>query len=155
MGDPIDSGILKLLDRRQDSVVRKGLSIEITPETAEDAYGGWWVSVYDEEKLGKARATPKEIEDISVEREAVVERTPPRQPPAQPERPAQARTASARPAMAKDRADLADDLWRGWAQSDMRESRQPKSSAGGRVYVRGYYRKNGTYVRAHTRRASR
>lgn len=32
---------------------------------------------------------------------------------------------------------------------------KPSSSSGGTVHVRGYYRKNGTYVRPHTRSAPR
>ena len=39
LGDKVDANILKQLDRRQDLVTRNDASIEITPETGEDAYG--------------------------------------------------------------------------------------------------------------------
>ena len=144
LGDPIDAQMLRLLDRKQDLVVRKGLSIEITPETAEDAYGGWWVSVYDEEALEKVRASQKEIEQISVERVARQTRaTPPKGKRLAPE-----------PAPALASARSSDDDLLGWSLTDMEYSRPPKvlsGGGGGRVYVRGYHRKDGTYVRAHTR----
>jgi hypothetical protein len=42
------------------------ITFEITPPTDEDAYGGWWVSAYSVKALDCARATPKEIADITV-----------------------------------------------------------------------------------------
>ena len=147
LGDATDAAILKLLDRRKDLVVRNGLSIEITPETAEDAYGGWWVSVYDEAALDNVRATPKEIEQITVQRsEPIVAKAAGRTPEPAP-----------RPAVASARQANADDDLSGWSNGDFRYSRPPKirSSSGGRVYVRSYFRKDGTYVRSHTRWSSR
>jgi hypothetical protein len=143
LGEPTDAAILRLLDRRKDLVVRNGLSIEITPETAEDAYGGWWVSVYDEAALDKVRATQKELEQITVERAAARQAV------------ASQRTAPPQPSLASARSD--DDELLGWSPSDMRYARAPKAPSsggggGGRVYVRSYYRKDGTYVHAHTRR---
>ena len=38
----------------KDLVHRDGLTLEITPPTAEDAYHGWWVSVYDRRLLDHA-----------------------------------------------------------------------------------------------------
>ena len=101
-------------------------TVEITPATASDAYGGWWVSVYDEQLLDLSRAPEKEITRIS---------TPVAKLPVQTE-----------------------NAENHWTQSDLKQSRRyttPSSSSSyssGRVYVKGYYRKDGTYVRPHTRR---
>jgi hypothetical protein len=41
------------------------------------------------------------------------------------------------------------------AEGNYRKASAPKSSSGGPVHVRGYTRKNGTYVQPHTRSAPR
>jgi len=126
MGDQTDAKILRNLNRTRDLIVRNDLTIEITPETAEDAYGGWWVSFYSFNALEAARATPKEIKEITVAKSSV------------------ASSASTQP------ADVDPYAWR---QNDISRARpaQAGSVSGGQVYVRGYYRKNGTYVRPYTR----
>src|SRR5262249_48672303 len=52
---------LSRLNLTEDSRKVGGMTLEVTPPTAEDAYGGWWVSVYDEEELDRSRATPPEV----------------------------------------------------------------------------------------------
>lgn len=109
-----------------------GLTFEVAPPTAVDSYGGWWISVYDLAALEKARASEWEMNAISA--------------------PVAASTADATPT--------------GWTASDYGSKTRPASSysgssssysstksksSSGKVYVRGYYRKNGTYVRPHTR----
>lgn len=128
MGDQTDAKILRSLKRTQDLIVRNDLTIEITPETAEDAYGGWWVSFYSVKALDAARATPKEIKEITVAKSSV------------------AKSSSIQPADVDPYA---------WQQTDITRARpaQAGSVSGGQVYVRGYYRKNGTYVRPYTRSA--
>jgi len=44
---------------------RAGLTFEITPETAPDAYGRWWVSVYDLKALDGSRASETELKSIA------------------------------------------------------------------------------------------
>lgn len=46
--DKTDAALVRSANLEKDLIVRNGLTVEITPETAEDAYGGWWVSVYEE-----------------------------------------------------------------------------------------------------------
>ena len=134
LGDRTDAGIVRAANLSKDLITRDGLTIEVTPETAEDAYGGWWVSVYDEKSLDKARASDKELQDITVARGGK---------PAAPA--AGGATASAAPATIYD-----------WQSSDIQRSRPPASASdasGGRVCVRAYTRQDGTYVQAHTRAA--
>jgi hypothetical protein len=121
--------------------LRKGLTFEVTPPSDPDAYGGWWVSVYDEGDLNSVRASDKEIESITVARNSLKPK---------------ART-SASPESLGD-----------WSSDDLRYARPPSTSQavggvhgsgsssrshGGDVYVGGYYRKNGTYVQSHSRSA--
>lgn len=145
LADPVDASIAKVLDRNQDLVERNGVTIEITPATAEDAYGGWWISVYSTEALDAARAKPEELDQITVARAA----------PAKPVAAAQAATARATVVASAIESDSQPE----WTPDDMSRSRAPRSTASasssstsGRVYVRGYHRKDGTYVKPHTRK---
>ena len=108
------------------------MTFEITPSTAEDAYGGWWISVYGEAGLDKVRASDKELKAITVSRESVTER---------------------KPAANKAVISSSDDEQLGqWSSDDLRYARMSKSkTGGGPVYVRGFTRKDGTYVQPHTR----
>ncbi len=145
----IDASILKLLNREKDLITRDEFTIEITPPNAPDAYGGWWVSLYDESKLDNARASPAEIEALTV---ATAPTAPPtrtstkgpeaKQPPKAPP-----------PAVKTITGDDSDNDWTPdeIARRKVR-STAAVSSAGGRVYVRGYYRRDGTYVSPHSRR---
>ena len=136
LGEAKDVAILKSLDLKKEIVTRNGLTMEVTPPDGADAYGGWWVSVYDEVKLDRARAPEKELEEITVSRS--------RKPvPA---------VAAVRPTAVAQQEPVEDS----WSEEDYRYTRKRastalKSSDGDRVYVRGYYRKNGTYVRPYTR----
>ena len=56
-----DKDLIQVLNREKDMVVNNGLTFEITPPTDPDAYNGWWVSVYDEASLNKARASDDEL----------------------------------------------------------------------------------------------
>jgi len=42
-----------------------GMMIEITPPTAPDAYGGWWVSIWYPKALEKAKVTPEALKKIT------------------------------------------------------------------------------------------
>jgi hypothetical protein len=123
--DKDDASIVKSLNRNKDSHTRKELTFEITPISADDSYGGWWISVYDKGRLNSVRATPAEIKEITVAKDAV-------QAP-------KAIDETAEPQ---------------WTAEEITEARSAPATVGGgtgRVYVRGYYRKDGTYVRSHSR----
>ena len=66
LGRPADREILKSLDLQKDIKASDGLTFEVTPSSAEDSYGGWWISVYSEQQLNQARASDDEMKDISV-----------------------------------------------------------------------------------------
>jgi hypothetical protein len=136
--DKTDVALLKAARLDEDKIERGGMTIEITPPTAEDAYGGWWVSVYYEQRLDQARASDSELKAITIARD-------------EPSRSA-VRTPAAKPSSATTHEPDLD-----WGRDDLKRARKPSVSAGaatpsgGRVYVRGYYRKDGTYVQGHTR----
>ena len=63
-----DKSALTKLNLQQDFAARDGITFEITPATAVDAYGAWWVSVYSTVELDKARATDAELTQITTSR---------------------------------------------------------------------------------------
>ena len=63
--DADDRVALRSLDLAGGKVARGRLTLEVTPETAPDAYGGWWVSAYDARALDAARASDGEMKDLS------------------------------------------------------------------------------------------
>jgi hypothetical protein len=133
---------------------RGGLTFEVTPETAEDAYGGWWVSVYDEAELERSRASQEELKTITVGRDEVARSV---EPPdeAAPAAPAPAATAMGQtPAAASKPAPPARTAW---TSKDLVYARPAPAGhpSGGLVYVHSYTRKDGTYVSAHYRRYPR
>jgi hypothetical protein len=128
-----DVRVVRALRWNQKELVEtNGMTFEITLPKEADAYGGWWVSVYDQKALEKAKASGPELLAI----------TEPRTPP-----PRTIRLAPvARPVT--------------WSSEEIAVSRmprysQPTGNTGGRVFVRGYYRKNGTYVHSYSRRSPR
>jgi hypothetical protein len=62
--------VLKVLNHEKDLATVDGLTIEFTPPTDEDAYGGWWISAYYRERLDASRASEKELAEITVPKEA-------------------------------------------------------------------------------------
>jgi hypothetical protein len=134
--DAGDRCLLKSLKLTEDLKTRAGLTLEITPETAVDAYGSWWVSAYVTASLEKSRATPKEIAEITVPREQTSRQTDLLTNSSSP-------TTNSSVSSAPSGSKSAD-----WVSRDIAKSRPGKS-----VYVHDYVRKNGTYVHAHTRSA--
>jgi len=55
-----DREALRLLDPNGAVVPRGAITLEATPPTAPDAYGGWWISLYSPALLAAARAGPTE-----------------------------------------------------------------------------------------------
>jgi hypothetical protein len=140
LGDRADQQVVHGLNREKSLTTRNGVTFEITPPTDPDAYGGWWVSVYDEKALDAARATEKEMKSISVARSSLSAAT----------------NSNATSAGSKRRDDI--DALSAWSPNDLTYARTPTHSAresapGGQVYVRGYTRKDGTYVQPYTRSA--
>jgi hypothetical protein len=136
LGTETERIVLRQMNRDKSAFTQGSVTIEITPQTAEDAYGGWWVSVYDEPKLDKARASESELKVVTV---PAVTRAPTIADSGWSEQELKLARPYVPPSVASSRvAPIAS------GSSD--------SYSGGRVYVRGYYRKNGTYVRGHTRR---
>jgi hypothetical protein len=72
LGRSADKNMLDGLKLEQDLKTDDGFTFEITPPTVEDAYGGWWVSVYSEQKLSLSRASEAELKNISVTKADVV-----------------------------------------------------------------------------------
>ncbi len=71
LDDPADRLLAASLKQDVDKKARGALTFEVTPPTAEDAYGGWWVSVYSEAALDRSRATPQELAKITTTRQDV------------------------------------------------------------------------------------
>ncbi len=146
LGDRDDRAVLRTLDLRKDMKRHGRLTFEITPETAEDAYGAWWVSVYDEQALDRARATPQELEDItqSIDEIRSLPPTAVSTPPAVAKPP----TVATHPAVG---------TYREWTTDDLKWGRPVRNNdagtSGGRVYVSGHIRANGHYVAPYTRAA--
>jgi hypothetical protein len=131
--DETSQAIIVAMKKDKDLVKRDPLTFEITPATADDAYGGWWISVYNEKMLGLTRASEKELAAITTERQRA------------------SGAASPTPPVRR-----AEEDWNSWRPSDFQYARAPTAassgtSGGGRVYVHGYTRKDGTYVHGHTR----
>ncbi|WNG33473.1 hypothetical protein F0U60_07405 [Archangium minus] len=61
-----DRELVHGLSLEKDQLERAGLTFEVTPSTADDAFGGWWISIYDKSALDKARASTDEMKTITV-----------------------------------------------------------------------------------------
>jgi len=124
---PEDAAIVRAADKSKDLITRNGLTVEVTPPDAPDAYGGWWISVYDQKALDDARASAEELKAISVPKAAPIQPLP------------------------MDAPNAASASSSDWQPADMDNSRPSSDDAGKTVYVRGYYRQNGTYVNSYYR----
>jgi hypothetical protein len=139
--EPADRETVHNLSLAKGKTPRNGLTFEVTPPSDPDAYGGWWVSVYNEDALNSVRASDKEMEAITVARKSLKPKTSTGSPESLGE----------------------------WSSDDLKYARPPSTTpaagnaygggpvrkyyGGGSVYVRGYCRKNGTYVQSHSRSA--
>jgi len=60
----------------QEGLTSSGdLTIEVTPTTAPDAYGAWWISLYNKKELAKVRLKDKEYARLVVPEEKVVDKS--------------------------------------------------------------------------------
>jgi hypothetical protein len=137
------------LREEKDLVVREGLTLEITPPAAEDAYQGWWVSVYDRRLLDAQRASDKEMASITVSKSSI----------ARPPRPAPGSSASALSSASPKTSSSSSstssemDRYNNWTPNDLRYARVYRPVVRPVYYpvfyVRGYARSNGAYVPQH------
>jgi hypothetical protein len=139
LGSSKDKKTVRSLDFHKKSVItNEGITFEITLPLETDSYGGWWVSIYNEQALEKSRASGEELLAI----------TQPRMAP------------KPQPIVYSTRSEATSiTANQSWSANDFEYSRPASSSSattgGGRVYVKGYFRSNGTYVSAHTRSSPR
>ncbi len=129
--------------------MRDGLTLEITPPTAEDAYQGWWVSVYNRRMLDAQRASDKEMAAITVSKSSIARSAGPAPGgSASTAGPASPQTSAASPS--SYHSDM--DRYNNWTPDDLRYARVyvPVRPVYYPVfYVRGYARSNGGYVAQH------
>ena len=168
LGAAEDRKVLLGLNVQQDLKVRDGLTFEITPPSAEDAYLGWWVSVYSEQALNAVRASDEDMSRITVAKSAVAKQQQ-KQSQAEAEdptswsaqdleyarpAPAIAAAAPATPTVAPV-APYQPSSTPKYGSASASYGTESSSGSGGSVYVHGYYRKNGTYVNSYARRSPR
>lgn len=123
--------VIKNLNKAKDTQEVDGITLEVTPESDPDAYGGWWVSAYSIRQLDASRATAEELAKITVKRNSL---------------------AIANSEKANASANLKDSVSRAWTADDLGRARTTTGSqGGGSVYVSGYTRKDGAYVHSYTR----
>jgi hypothetical protein len=149
LGDAKDAAVVRALSEEKDLVVRDGLTLEITPPTAEDAYQGWWVSVYDRRMLEAQRASDQEMASITVSKSSIT----------RPARPAPGGSASGSssastqtPSSSSSSSTSEIDRLSNWTPNDVPYARvyRPLRPVYYPVfYVRGYARSNGAYVPQH------
>lgn len=63
--NPTHKARLRGLDWKEDLKTEEGVTFEVTPPTAPDAYGGWWMSVYSLSQLDASRASASELKEIT------------------------------------------------------------------------------------------
>jgi hypothetical protein len=137
-----DKRVARALSLERKSLIKKdGFTFEVTLPDEADAYGGWWITVYDEAALDAARANESELKAIT-----------------QSKVPEKSTVVKAAPAARPAGGNAANALIPSWTPDDLshaQPSRLGHAGGGGSVYVRGYHRRDGSYVQPHTRRAPR
>lgn len=116
LNDPADRDTLQRMNLDRSKTARGTMTFEITPSDADDAYGGWWISVYDTKLVDLQRASDRELAGITVDRN---------HPAASPV--------------------SADKLRWNERELKMARPSVPGATQG-RVFLRGIHRKNGAYV---------
>lgn len=133
LSDAEDVKLLRSLDPAQDRKERAGLVFEVSPETAEDAYGGWWVTVYDPKALDDARLSDEDLKEASLAEEDLEDDEPAKKP--EPKKPA----VKAKPVQ---------EVVYVWRRPEVtRQARPVKPNKVRRVWVRGLHRVKGAWQR--------
>jgi hypothetical protein len=123
LDDAADRETLTSLKLQTGKKVRASLTFEITPPEAADAYGGWWISVYNETLLDRSRATPEEMKALTTSRSEV-------------------KKAAAETGLAPEGAAAGR-----WAADDLADARKTKEAEETqRVYKPTITKKEGKYV---------
>jgi hypothetical protein len=136
LSDAEDVKVLRALSLAQDRKERAGLTLEVTPETAEDAYGGWWVTVYDLKALDEARLSDEDLKEASQAEEELEDDEP--EPVKKPE-PAKKPAAQKRPTQ---------EVIYLWRRPEVKQQARPvKTGKIRRVWVRGLHRVRGSWQR--------
>jgi hypothetical protein len=150
LGDAKDVAALRSLHLKPGKVERDGLVFEVTPETAEDAYEGWWITVYSPKLLDEARASDEELKRIAIteeelEKEEAADRERARKELA--ERKADEKK-KAEPKRTEPQGYFGFDPYL-FQKQDVQHSRKVVRNGGARrFWVRGYHRpRGGGYVR--------
>lgn len=152
LGDPKDVEALRSLNLSPGKKEREGLTFEVTPETAEDAYGGWWITVYDGKALDAARATDEELKKITVDEDELEKEDEEVKEVARKAEQRKDPAKKAEPKKAEPQGYIGFNPYI-WQKKDLQHARPQKKSGGGirglrRVYVRGFSRpRGGGYVR--------
>lgn len=135
LNDSAAIAFLKSLNPEGDKKVLGGVTYEITPPTAEDAYGGWWVSLYSEALLDKSRASAEEMAKITTSRHDV-------------------KRVDAAPASKKPQnAPAVDPVLEGrWGSEDLADARKVKGKPEEEqaVYKPAIAKKDGVYITTRT-----
>lgn len=148
LGNPKDAEALASMQLAPGKKERDGLVFEITPETAEDSYGGWWITVYDPKLLDEARASEEELKKITVTEEELA-----KEDAAEKDRVKQEQAAKKK-ADPKKKAEPQPSFGFNPYVFQPHETKHARTTASHRVggirrfYVRGYHRpKGGVYTR--------
>src|SRR5579859_702474 len=124
---PADRETLRTMNLESSRMVKAGMVFEVTPPTEKDSYGGWWISVYDEQLIDKQRASAAELASITMPRTPIAGHSSPSAVGVHPQAPA-------------------PSLFH-WKDQDLKKARpQASPSEEGRIYKRGVYRKDGVYI---------
>ena len=116
LNDTADRDALRGMNLDRSKITRGSMIFEITPSSADDAYGGWWISIYDNRLVELQRATDQELAQITV--------APTRSAP----------------------TPVSSDLLRWKEQELKMARPGMPGQAQSRVFLRGIHRKNGVYV---------
>jgi hypothetical protein len=139
LSDPEDVKRLRSLSLAQDRQERAGLVFEVTPETAEDAYGGWWITVYDAKALEEARLSEEDLKEASKAEEDLEDDEP------EPKHPEAKKPEPKKPAAARRPVQEVIYVWR---RPEVRQQARPvKTGQIRRVWVRGLHRVKGAWQR--------
>jgi hypothetical protein len=119
LNDPKDREALKSESLDEGKIERAGLTFEVTPSIAEDAYGAWWISIYDAKLVDQQRATDKELPQITVDRKEAAAKKPDKKQ---------------------------SDVMR-WKEKEVKDARPDAAGQQqGRIFLRGVHRKDGKWV---------
>lgn len=145
IGDNDRKSAVKALGMNVGSLTANGWTVEVTPETAPDAYKGWWISVYSIGALDSQRASESELKQITQKSDP-------------------ASTTQTTADLFSDKSTptvtTSPRIQNTWSSADLayaRPSLSPSASSASvydsnkSVFVHDYVRKNGTYVHSYYR----